>query len=102
MAVELMAEAAAWLEVKIDAGEIEAAAAHAAREEFSGIFELFQDDDVLRLFDMTEPADAGMAGHSAIDAQMGVADQRIEAWFRPLWGVPATGYLEGQDDQVEP
>jgi hypothetical protein len=65
----------------------------AATDELSGLCELFQDDDVLGQFDMREPADAAVAGRSPINVQLGVVDQRMEAWFQPFgWTVP-TGYL---------
>ncbi len=72
----------------------DAALAHASQEVASGMFELFQDDDVLALFDMREPGDAALAGHDPINRQLGVADQRVEGWFRPFgWTVPA-GHLD--------
>jgi hypothetical protein len=58
-----------------------------------GLFELFEDDDVLDLFDMAEPADAAMAGHDPINRQLGVVDQRLEAWFDPFGSAAPTGYL---------
>jgi hypothetical protein len=55
--------------------------------------ELFEDDDVLRMFDMREPGDAALAGHDPISRQAGVVDQRIESWFKPFgWTIP-TGYI---------
>ena len=68
------------------------AATHASSE-MSGMFELFQDDDVLNMFEMTDPADAAMAGHDPINHQMGVADQRVEAWFQPFGGTVPAGHL---------
>jgi hypothetical protein len=47
-------------------------------------FELFEDDDVLNMFDMTEPADAALAGHDPINHQLGVADQRSSPGSTPL------------------
>jgi hypothetical protein len=42
---------------------------------------------------MREPADAAVAGRAPINVQLGVVDQRMEAWFQPFgWTVP-TGYL---------
>lgn len=86
-AVRLLEEAGAWLEMNRDDGRISAEQAQAATGELRGIFELFEDDDVLNLFEMKEPADAAVAGHSPISKQMGVVDQRLEAWFRPFGGV---------------
>jgi hypothetical protein len=63
--------------------------------ELRGLFELFQDDDVLRMFEMVEPADAALGGQDPVNVAMGVADQRIEAWFDPFGGIAATGHLSG-------
>jgi hypothetical protein len=93
MAVALLNEANAWLELQVDKGELETDEAQAAAPQLRGLFELFEDDDVLALFEMEEPADAALAGHSWINQQAGVVDQRVEAWFRPFGSVPATGYL---------
>jgi hypothetical protein len=58
-----------------------------------GVFELFEDDDVLDLFEMRESSDAALAGHDHLKQQMGVVDQRLEAWFKPFgWATP-TGYI---------
>ncbi len=65
----------------------------AAQAELQGLFALFQDDDVLKLFEMKEPADAAVSRHDPIDVQLGVVDQRMEAWFRPFGAVAPTGYL---------
>ena len=97
MAVGLLGEAEAWLEMQGDMGEMDEADVKVAKGELKGIFELFQDDDVLGMFEMTEPADAAIAGHSWINQQTGVADQRLEAWFRPFGGVVHTGHLSGRD-----
>jgi hypothetical protein len=93
LAVELMGEGEAWLEMQVDKGELTGGEAKAAAGEFHSLFELFEDDDVLNLFQMSEPADAALAGQSEISHQMGVADQRLEAWFRPFSWTTATGYL---------
>lgn len=94
VAVALMDEAEARLEYEVDIGELEPEEAEAAVGQLRGIFELFEDDDVLDLFKMEEPSDAAVAGHSWINRQAGVVDQRIEAWFRPFGGVVATGHLD--------
>jgi hypothetical protein len=93
MAVGLMQEARAWLEMGADTGEYTEEEAAEAAQELDGIFELFQDDDVLNLFKMAEPADAAVAGHDPINRQLGVVDQRVEAWFEPFGGTAPTGYL---------
>jgi hypothetical protein len=72
----------------------EAATAHAI-DELRGIFELFQDDDVLQMYEMAEPADAAIAGQSSVNRQLGVADQRIEAWFDAFGGTVVSGHLNG-------
>jgi hypothetical protein len=42
---------------------------------------------------LREPADVAVAGRSPISVQLGVVDQRIDAWFQPFgWTIP-TGYL---------
>jgi hypothetical protein len=94
IAVALLNEAEVWLEMQVDKGELEREDAQAAAGRLHGIFELFEDDDVLDLFRMEEPADAAVAGHSWINQQAGVVDQRVEAWFQPFGGVTATGYLD--------
>ena len=50
---------------------------------------------MLGLFEMREPADAAVADNDPISHQMGIADQRIEAWFGAVWGLPATGTSPG-------
>jgi hypothetical protein len=93
LAVELMEGARDWLDRQKAVGALSAENARNAAGELSGLFELFQDDDVLDMFDMEEPADAAVAGHSARNVQMGIADQRLEAWFEPFSWTIATGYL---------
>ena len=93
IAVALMDEARGLLQLSADRGDLTPDVARAATNALSGLFELFQDDDVLGLFDRREPADAAVAGRCPINVQLGVVDQRIEAWFQPFgWTLP-TGYL---------
>lgn len=94
MAVALLEQATGWLEMEADKGELDPETLEPALEALRGIFELFEDDDVLDLFEMEEPADAALAGHSWVNRQAGVVDQRLEAWFRPFGGVPGTGHLK--------
>lgn len=101
LAVAVMEEARAWLDVREAGGEISTEEARAAAEELSGLFELFQDDDVLEMFDMKEPADAALAGHDPINRQLGVADQRIESWFDPFGWTAPTGYLDDDDEEED-
>jgi hypothetical protein len=48
------------------------------------------------MFEMAEPADAALAGRDPISQQLGVADQRVQSWFRPFGGTAPTGYLRDQ------
>jgi hypothetical protein len=93
VAVELLRNARGILELRLAQDEITQEVAEAAGEELYGLFELFEDDDVLRMFDMKEPGDAAVAGHTESDSELGVVDQRPEAWFAPFAGVPLTGHL---------
>lgn len=97
LAVRLMEEAESFLDADVTEGRRTREQADASRAAFNGLFALFEDDDVLDMFEMEEPADAAMAGHTPRAAQLGVADQRLEAWFRPFGGVIATGYLHEQE-----
>jgi hypothetical protein len=93
MAVALLAEARALLDMQHEEGELEAADARAAKDALPGLFDLFGDSDVLVMFDMEEPADAALAGHSPVNRQLGSADQRLEAWFHPFSPAAPTGHL---------
>jgi hypothetical protein len=94
LAVALLDHATAWIDMESENDNLETEDSEAAASALRGIFELFEDDDVLDLFDMAEPADAALAGLSWINQQAGVVDQRIEAWFRPFGPIPGTGYLD--------
>jgi hypothetical protein len=91
--VRLLEEAAAILGLRSDAGELSAPDAAEAVDALEGLFEVFEDDDVLALFAMTDPADAAVAGHSEAAGELGIADQRVEAWFTAFGGVAPVGYL---------
>jgi hypothetical protein len=93
IAVALLDEARVWLQGEVGRGRLAAGTAREAAEGLNGLFELFQDDDVLELFEMRELADAAVASQSRRNRQLGVVDQRIEAWFRPFGWTTATGYL---------
>jgi hypothetical protein len=93
IAVALMDEARVWLELWRDEGRLDEDEERAASEELGGLFELFEDDDVLNMFDMVEPADAALAGHDPLNRQMGIADQRVESWFDAFSWTSSTGYL---------
>jgi hypothetical protein len=79
LALAVIRSLAADLLEESDAGE-------SAIGALSGVFEVCEDDDVLDLFDMEEPADAAVHGHDQISREMGKADMRVEAWFDPMWG----------------
>jgi hypothetical protein len=91
--VRLLEEAAGILGLRSDAGELPAPEAAEAVDALEGLFEVFEDDDVLALFAMTDPADAAVAGHSDAADELGIADQRVEAWFTAFGGVAPVGYL---------
>jgi hypothetical protein len=98
VALELLRLAREILELRVAQDELAAEAGERAAEELYGLFELFEDDDVLRMFAMKEPGDAAVAGHSGSDAELGVVDQRPEAWFAPFGGTPLTGHLRESTD----
>jgi hypothetical protein len=50
-----------------------------------GVYEVCEDDDVLDLFNMEEPADAAVALTDPISLALGKSDMRIEAWFNPFY-----------------
>jgi hypothetical protein len=97
IAVALIEEARAWLGLRREDGTLAEADEHRASDELRGLFELIEDDDVLNMFEMAEPADAALAGHDPINQQAGVADQRVESWFQPFGGTSPTGYLRDRD-----
>lgn len=102
IAVQLLAEARSWLELRRDTGQLTNEQVESAEDALRGLFDLFQDDDVYELFEMSEPADAALAGHTPLYRQLGVVDQRIEAWFTPFdWTTP-TGYLHDHDPRPTP
>jgi hypothetical protein len=93
IAFRLVKEAAIWLDIAEQEGDITANQSAQAQNDLRLLYELFEDSDVLYLFEMTEPADAALAGNAAINQMMGIADQRIEAWFEPFGGVIRTGHI---------
>jgi hypothetical protein len=90
-----MSQAEVWLELRRNEGDLDEAQFRGSVNELTGLFELFQDDDVLGMFEMAEPADAALANHDPINEQMGVVDQRLEAWFEAFGWTAPTGYLHG-------
>ncbi|WP_445151356.1 hypothetical protein [Baekduia sp. Peel2402] len=98
LSVEILDIASGHLEAQHVSGDLTSEETQHARQELRGIFELFEDDDVLDLFDMAEPADAALAGHSWTSQQMGKVDQRLESWFRPFGYVSPSGYYSPHPD----
>lgn len=68
-----------------------------AVEALKGVFDLCGDRDVMFMFDMEDPADAAVAGHSPVYRIAGVADQRVEAWFAPFGYSIPTGHLNEEE-----
>lgn len=93
VAVQLIEEARSHLEMSHGEQNLTESEVKAASTELRGLFELFEDDDVLDLFEMDEPADAAVARHDPVKRQAGVVDQRMEAWFKPFGWATSTGYL---------
>jgi hypothetical protein len=94
IAVALLNEATVWIDMQSEEESLEYEDAESATAQLQNIYDLFGDSDVLYLFEMEEPADAALAGHSTINRIAGIADQRLEAWFEPFWTTAATGYLD--------
>jgi hypothetical protein len=94
VAVRVIAEGRAWLASREADGELDHDAAQTAADELNELFALFQDDEVLDLFDMEEPADAALALHDPDKQQLGVVDQRFQSWFAPFGWTAPTGYLK--------
>lgn len=94
IAVDLISDANDWLDSRQHEGTIDEDDVAEAGAALHGLFDLFGDDDVLALFEMHEPGDAALAGHTARNIEMGVVDQRVEAWFRPFDATPPTGHLD--------
>ena len=86
LAVRLIEIAEAQLREQVEAEAISEEDAIAAKASLQGIYELFEDDEVLALFEMHEPSDAASAGADV--------DQRFEHWFQPFGGTAATGHLD--------
>jgi hypothetical protein len=102
IAVGLIEEARVWLELRREEGRLDEDEERAAGEELRGLFELLEDDDVLNMFEMVEPADAALAGHDPLNLQLGVADQRVESWFDAFGGTSPTGHLRDRRSAAPP
>jgi hypothetical protein len=90
-AVQMIPEAENYLDLRLE-DRFTQLEAEKAKASLNGIFDLFGDSDVMFLFRMEEPADAAVASQSETSSAMGVADQRIEAWFDPFWDAARSGY----------
>ena len=84
MRVRLIEEASAVLQGEVDLGLLSRAEQTVACDELQGLFDLAEDDDVPDLSAMAEPSDAAVAGHDPINRQLGIVDQRLEAWWQPF------------------
>jgi hypothetical protein len=93
MAVNLIEDARARLDMRLAEGELTEGEVTSAARAMDGLFELFEDDDVLDMFAMREPADAALAQHDPSKRALDVVDQRVESWFEPLGLTIPTGYL---------
>jgi hypothetical protein len=71
IAVRLVEEASDRLQARCEDGQLTEREASAAIDELHGLFELFEDDDVLAMFEMSEPADAALAGHDPLNRMTG-------------------------------
>lgn len=65
-----------------------------ATDALDALFDLCGDKDILYLFEMKEPGDAAVAGHTIRNNLMGIVDQRPEAWFAPFGWSVASGHLD--------
>jgi len=94
LAVALLDEAEVVLDTAAAAGHLTRDEQAEAADALRALFDLFQDDDTLNLWDMAEPADAAVAGQSAYNQQADVVDQRVEAWLVPFGWTAPTGYVD--------
>lgn len=93
VAVRLIESAEDWLAVWTDEERITEQEAKVASAAFGGIFELFEDADVLKLFEMVEPGDAALLASSPEAEYMAYADTRVERWFDAFGGQLPLGHL---------
>jgi hypothetical protein len=95
MAVGLLEDARRCLRTRCALGELTEEEAASACGELAGIFELFEDDDVLDLFAKGEPAEGAQRERIRLTTRRAIADHRVEEWFVPFsWTLP-TGYIGG-------
>ena len=94
VAVRIIGEGRAWLRRREEEGGLEREEVDTASVEMNELFGLFQDDEVLDLFEMEEPSDAALALHDPVKQQLGYVDQRVQSWFAPFGWTAPTGYLK--------
>jgi hypothetical protein len=99
VAVQLLEEARMLLERDGENAKLTEQEVAAAADELRGLLGLFVDDDVLAMFEMEEPADAGVGEHGRSNRRERIVDRRVEAWFRPFDGTLPTGYLADRSDE---
>lgn len=92
-ATRVLEEAAKIIKGQEKRGTIGGEEAEQATESLTGVFALFGDSEVLGLFEMEEPSDAAILSAQAEESHGEQIDQRLEAWFVPLWGKAASGHL---------
>jgi len=93
MMANLVNEAGLTLERYVDCEGLPTEDARAATAVLGNLFELAGDADVYDLYEMQDPGDAAVAAHDPAKHQLGVADQRLEAWFVPFAWTAPSGYL---------
>ena len=95
MAVGLLEDAKGSLRTRCEIGELTEEEADWACGELAGIFELFEDDDVLALFAGAESGEGALSERVQLSSRGATLDRRIEEWFVPFsWTLP-TGYIGG-------
>jgi hypothetical protein len=85
VAVTLVREATAWLELRVHRDELTSERARAATQALDGLWELFQGAEVLELFEVSDPA----------------AVAPVAKWFLPFGWTAPTGYLDEREDADE-
>ena len=91
MAVGLIENAKSLLELRRERQELTESEAASAAGELRGLFELFEDDDVLGMFKMRELGDAALAGNDPMSRQLGVVDSASRAGLGHLEGLCPPG-----------
>lgn len=81
LAVRQMERAEFYFDSMVADGECSAEAAAAGKDALQGIFDLFDDDDVLGLFVLPEAIPAELRG----EQEIGHYENEIESWFEPFY-----------------